>query len=90
MLSLFISLARRLLWDGQGLQAGGDSLGQARLRPAKLEQLMSTMEDFHVEQDNLLDHLVPADAREDEAESSEQHKEAGKLVQKLYSWFLPV
>ena len=34
-------------------------------------------QDFVLQQDNLLDHLVPAEAREDEVETSEQHREAG-------------
>ncbi|KAK9862262.1 hypothetical protein WJX84_008113 [Apatococcus fuscideae] len=36
----------------------------------------SPPQDFLLQQDNLLDHLVSADAREDEAETSEQHREA--------------
>lgn len=34
-------------------------------------------QDFLLQQDNLLDHLVPAEAREDEVDTSEQHREAG-------------
>ena len=37
----------------------------------------SPPQDFLLQQDNLLDHLVPAEAREDEVETSEQHREAG-------------
>ena len=43
------------------------------------------VEGFEVEVDNLLDHLVPADAREDAVESPEQQKEAG-----LYLLGLPL
>ena len=38
------------------------------------------VEEFQVQQDNLLDHLVSAESREDEAESSEQHREAGEQL----------
>ena len=54
----------------QGTELGASPGPQADISPLPFQ-------DFLLQQDNLLDHLVPAEAREDEVETTEQHREAG-------------